>query len=263
MPPSAVTLNNGVQMPVIGFGTWQVPARQAREAVRWALQAGYRLIDTSLNYWNEPEVGQAIRESGLQREEIFVTTKLEGEDHGPGGALRGFRRSMHNLDIGYVDLYLVHWPGGQRIDTWKAMEEVLAGGSCRAIGASNYGVEHLEEVLEHGHVAPAVNQIEIHPSLYPRRVVEFCLNNGIAVESYSPLNQAGNLHDRVITRVAREHGRTPAQVVLRWHMQHGFIPIPRSVSPEHIKENIEVFDFALSDQDTADLDSLDRGRRFV
>ncbi len=260
MLPDMVTLNSGVQMPNIGFGTWQVPARKAREAVLWALQAGYRLIDTSLDYGNEREVGQAVRDSGLDRDEVFVTTKLESEDFGPGKALHGFRRSLANLDIGYVDLYLIHWPGDrQRTETWKAMEEVLTQGACRAIGVSNYMIRHLEEVLEHGRVVPAVNQVELHPFLHPRELVEFCGARGIQIESYSPLTKSRHLFDPVIVRVAQRHGRTPAQVVLRWHLQHDFIPIPRSVSRDHIEENLAVFDFSLSDAEMEELDSLDRG----
>jgi len=259
MLPNLVTLNNGVQMPSLGFGTWQVPARRARETVLWALQAGYRLIDTSLDYGNEREVGQAIRDSGLDREEIFVTTKLEGEYHGAGKVLPGFRRSLANLDLGHVDLYLIHWPGhGQRIETWSAIEDLLGLGTCRAIGVSNYMVRHLEEVLEHGRVVPTVNQVEIHPFLRPRELANFCAANDIQIESYSPLSKALHLFDPVIVRVAHRHGRTPAQVVLRWHLQHDFIPIPRSVSREHIEENIAVFDFTLSDADMKELDSLDR-----
>jgi 2,5-diketo-D-gluconate reductase A len=263
MLPNMVTLNNGVQMPSIGFGTWQVPAPHARETVLWALEAGYRLIDTSLNYWNEREVGQAVRDSGIPREQVFVTTKLEGEDHGRGGALRGFRHSLANLDIDYIDLYLVHWPGGERVETWKAMEEVLEQDSCRAIGVSNYTVGHLEEVLEHGQVVPAVNQVELHPYLYPRNLASFCRTNGIQIESYSPLNQGMRLVDPVIARVAKRHRRTAAQVVLRWHLQHDFIPIPRSVSQVHVEENLAVFDFSLSDEEMNELDSLDRGVRLA
>jgi diketogulonate reductase-like aldo/keto reductase len=257
-------LNAGTSMPRIGFGTWQIPPSATRQAVLWALQAGYRLIDTSLNYANEREVGQAVRDSGIPREEIFVTTKLEAEDHGVGGAVRGFRRSATNLDIGHIDLYLVHWPGsGHRIETWLAMEEVLAGGRCRAVGVSNYGIHHLEEVLEHGSVVPAVNQIEVHPFLYPKRLIEFCAAHGIQVESYSPLMQAFRLTDRAITRIAVRHSRTPAQVVLRWHLQHDLIPIPRSVRHTHIEENLAVFDFSLDADDMTALDALDEGRRFV
>ena len=260
MLPDMVTLNTGVQIPNIGFGTWQVPARKAREAVLWALRAGYRLIDTSLDYGNEREVGQAVRDSGLDREEVFVTTKLEGEDYGPGGALRGFRHSIANLDIGYVDLYLVHWPDDrQRTETWKAMEEVLEQGKCRAIGVSNYMIHHLEELLEHGRIVPAVNQVELHPFLHPRDLATFCKAHGIQIESYSPLTKSRHLSDPVIERVAQRHGRTPAQVVLRWHLQHDFIPIPRSVSPDHIEENFAVFDFSLTNEDMEELDSLDRG----
>jgi len=260
MPTSTLTLNNGIEMPRIGFGTWQVPAARARQAVLWALGAGYRLIDTSLAYWNEPEVGQAVRDSGLDREEIFVTTKLESEDHGRRGTHQGFLTSLANLDIDYIDLYLIHWPGGtSRIETWKAMEEILAQGKCRAIGVSNYTVRHLEEILEHGQVVPAVNQIELHPFLHPGGLLSFCVGHGIQIESYSPLTKALHLHHPVIEHVARRRGHTPAQVVLRWHVQHGFIPIPRSVQRNHIEENIRVFDFSLTDEDMQQLDSLDRG----
>ncbi len=261
MLAEAITLNNGVRMPSIGFGTWQVPARDTRAAVLWALQTGYRLIDTSLNYWNEREVGQAVRDSGIPREQIFVTTKLEGEDHGSGGATRGFRRSLAKLDIGYIDLYLVHWPGSDWIETWKAMEEVLENEPCRAIGVSNYTVGHLKELLEQGGVVPAVNQIELHPFLLPRGLVTFCAAHGIQVESYSPLNQGMRLFDQTVDRIAKKHGRTPAQVVLRWHLQHDFVPIPRSINRNHIEEDLAVFDFSLSDEDMAALDSLDRGVR--
>ncbi len=255
-----ITLNNGIKMPNIGFGTWQIPARQTPGAVLWALQTGYRLVDTSLVYWNEPEVGQAIRDSGLEREEIFVATKLEAEYQGGERAVKGFLRSLDNLDIGYIDLYLIHWPvRGLGVETWKAMEDLLESGKCRAIGVSNYAVAHLQEVLEHGRVVPAVNQIEVHPFEYPQEVITFCQNNNIQVESYTPLGQGENLSNPVITRAAERHERTPAQVVLRWHLQHGFIPIPRSVNRDHIADNFQVFDFVLSDEEMEDLDALDRG----
>jgi diketogulonate reductase-like aldo/keto reductase len=255
-----VTLNNGVEMPNVGFGTWQIPARQATGAVLSALEAGYRLIDTSLIYWNEPEVGQAIRDSKLDREQMFVTTKLEAEYEGRDRTARGFLRSMGNLDIGYVDLYLVHWPvRGLEVETWKAMEDLLESGKCRAIGVSNYKVAHLEEVLEHGRVVPAVNQIEIHPLEYPREVITFCREHDIQIESYSPLGQGDDLVNPVVAGLAERHGRTPAQVVLRWHLEHGFIPIPRSVNRDHIAENLQVFDFSLSDDEMQELDTLGRG----
>jgi diketogulonate reductase-like aldo/keto reductase len=247
-------------MPNLGFGTWQIPARQTHGAVLWALQNGYRLIDTSLVYWNEPEVGKAIRDSAVPREEIFVTTKLEAEYQGRARTVRGFARSLSNLDIGYIDLYLIHWPvRGLGVETWEAMEDLVDSGQCRAIGVSNYGVSHLEEVLEHGRILPAVNQIEVNPFQYPREVVNFCWEHGIQVESYSPLNQGASLSHPVIANAAREHERTPAQIVLRWHIQHGLIPIPRSVNREHIAENFQVFDFSLSDQEMEALDALDRG----
>lgn len=253
-----ITLNNGIQVPNFGFGTWQIPARKTPGAVLWALQTGYRLIDTSLNYWNEPQVGQAIRDSRLEREEVFVTTKLEGEYQGGDRTMRGFLRSLGNLEIGYIDLYLIHWPvRGLGIETWKAMEDLLGSGKCRAIGVSNYAVAHLEDVLQHGRIVPAVNQIELHPFEYPREVVKFCQEHGIQVESYSPLGQGEDLSHPAITTAAERHGRTPTQVVLRWHLQHGFIPIPRSANRDHIAENFQVFDFSLSDGELKELDALD------
>jgi diketogulonate reductase-like aldo/keto reductase len=255
-----VALNNGVRMPNIGFGTWQIPSRQTSGAVLWALQTGYRLIDTSLVYWNEPEVGQAIRDSGLQREEVFVTTKLEAEYQGKERTIKGFQRSLRNLGTGYIDLYLIHWPvRGLGIETWRAMEDLLESGVCRAIGVSNYAVAHLQDILEHGRIVPAVNQIELHPTEYPREVVGFCREHGIQVESYSPLGQGEHLSDAVIAGVAERHGRTPAQIMLRWHLQHGFIPIPRSTNREHIAENFRVRDFSLSNEEMDQLDALDRG----
>lgn len=255
-----IRLNNDVRMPAFGLGTWQIPARQTPGAVLWALQTGYRLIDTSLNYWNEPEVGQAVRHSGLDREEVFVTTKLEAEYQGQTRTARGFRRSLDNLNLGYIDLYLVHWPiRGLGLETWKAMEDLLDDGKCRAIGVSNFAVTHLQELLEHGRVVPAVNQIELHPFQYPREVVSFCREHGIQVESYSPISQGENLSHPTIAAIAEHHGRTPAQVVLRWHVQHGFIPIPRSANRDHIAENFQVGDFALTGEEMERLDSLDRG----
>jgi diketogulonate reductase-like aldo/keto reductase len=255
-----VILNNGTKMPNFGFGTWQIPARQTPGAVLWALQVGYRLIDTSLIYWNEPEVGQAVRNSGLPREEVFVTTKLEAEYQSRDRVVKGFQRSLGNLDVGYIDLYIVHWPvRGLTIESWKAMEDLLESGKCRAIGVSNYAVRHLEEVLEHGRVVPAVNQIEVHPFEQPREVINFCREHGIQVESYTPLGQAENLSHPAITAVATRHQRTPAQVVLRWHVQHGYIPIPRSANRDHIAENFQVWDFSLNHEEMAELDSLDRG----
>lgn len=252
-----VTLNNGGKMPVIGLGTWRVPAGKARQAVLWALEAGYRMVDTSLNYWNERQVGAGVRESGIPREEVFVSTKLEHEDHGYENTFWGFEKSLRNLDIEYVDLYLIHWPRADlRHETWKAMEELLEGGRCRAIGVSNYTVRHLDELLEYARVVPAVNQVEIHPFLYPHDLVRFCAENGIQLQSYSPLTQGARLNHPVVTQVARKHERTPAQVVLRWHLQHDLVPLPRSASREHIEENLGAFEFSLDDDDMESLDSL-------
>ncbi len=248
-------------MPRLGLGTYLAHGEQARRAASWALEAGYRLIDTALAYGNEPQIGAALRASGLSREQVFIASKLENQDHGYASTLAACARSLDNLATDYLDLYLIHWPvPGLRGETWRAMERLHAEGRCRAVGVSNYTVRHLTELLRDSQQVPAVNQVEFHPFLYQRELFAFCRARGIVVEAYSPLVKGQRFDHPVISRIATRHGRSPAQVLLRWHLQHGLVAIPKSVHRSYIRENARIWDFALSDQDMARLDALDQGR---
>jgi len=253
-------LNNGVEMPQLGFGVFLVPADEVVEPVRLALDAGYRLIDTAKLYGNEEGVGRAIRDSGIPRDEIFVTTKVWNSDHGYDATLRAFDDSQKRLGLDVVDLYLIHWPTPQRdlyVDTWRAFEQLYADGRVRAIGVSNFTVAHLERLLGETTVVPAVNQIELHPGFAQEQTREFGHRHGIVTESWSPLGRGhGLLDDPVVTGIAEEHDKTPAQVVLRWHIQLGCVVIPKSTHKERIAENIDVFDVELTDAEMAALSAL-------
>jgi len=261
----AVILNNGVEMPRLGFGVWQVPDRRARKAVATALEAGYRSIDTAAVYGNEKGTGKALAASGLPREELFVTTKLWNSDQGYDSALRALDTSLGKLGLDYVDLYLIHWPQPARDaypETWRAFERIAADGRARAIGVSNFQPAHLDRLIDGSGVVPAVNQIELHPRLPQAELREQHARHGIATEAWSPLGQGKGLLDNpLIARIAARHGRTPAQVVLRWHLQLGNVVIPKSVTPSRIRENIDVFDFELPAADMAELAGLDDGTR--
>ncbi|HEY8373857.1 MAG TPA: aldo/keto reductase [Pseudonocardiaceae bacterium] len=260
-----IRLNNGVQMPQLGFGVWQVPDDQATEAVSTALEAGYRSIDTAAIYGNEEGVGRAIASSGLPREELFVTTKLWNSDQGYDSTLRAFDASLARLGLDYVDLYLIHWPVPSRdryVDTWRAFEKLLSDGRVRAIGVSNFHIPHLQRLLDETGTVPVINQIELHPGLQQDELRAFHAEHGIATEAWSPLAQGGEvLRNPVITEIAARHGRTPAQVVLRWHLQLGNVVIPKSVTPSRIRENIDVFGFELSQDDMTAIAGLNTGQR--
>lgn len=259
-----ITLNNGVQIPQLGFGTFQVPPDQTAQAVRTALDAGYRSIDTAAAYRNEPGVGEAIVSSGLRRDELFVTTKLWNSDHGYDQALRAFDASLDKLQLDYVDLYLIHWPqpaNDDFVDTWEAFEKIAADGRARAIGVSNFKAPHIRRLLEETGTVPAVNQIELHPNLTQSDMRAFHREHGIATEAWSPLAQGALLSDRAVTGLADKYGKTPAQIILRWHLQLGNIVIPKSVTPERIGSNLDVFDFELDDDDVAVISDLDTGTR--
>ncbi len=260
---STVTLRGGAEMPRLGLGVWQsAPGEETRRAVAAALAAGYRHVDTARAYRNEADVGAAIRESGIPRREVFVTTKLWNADHGYDKALRAIDRSLESLRLEQVDLYLVHWPvEGLRRDTWRAMERIVADGKARAIGVSNYTSRHLDELLGHAEVPPAVNQVEFSPFLYQRELLRDCRRQGIQLEAYGPLVRGHKMEHPVIQKIARERGRTPAQVLLRWGVQHDLVVIPKSVRPERIRENADLFGFELSEGDMAALDALDEGYR--
>ncbi len=256
---SRVRLNNGVEMPWLGLGVYQAPpGRATQAAVAEALRVGYRLIDTAKLYRNEADVGRAVRESGLPREDVFVTTKLWNSDHGYDAAMRAFDRSLAELGLDYVDLYLVHWPvQGARRETWRALEEIYAGGKARSIGVSNYMPHHLDELLVDADVVPAVDQVEMNPFLAQKELQAYGREHGIRLEAYSPLAKGDRLGDRRLASIAAKHGKTPAQVLLRWCLQAEAVAIPKSVRPERIRENANVFDFSLDADDLRLLDRLD------
>jgi diketogulonate reductase-like aldo/keto reductase len=261
MLPSTIHLNTGTQIPRLGLGVYQAErGAETHDAVREALRVGYRHIDTARAYGNERDVGAAVRESGIPREDIFVATKLWNSDQGYDSALRAFDASFERLDLQYVDLYLVHWPvKGKRLDSWRAMEQILESGRAKAVGVSNYMVHHLEELLSRSKVVPAVNQIEISPFLQHREVRAFCAARGIIVEAYSPLTRGHKLGHPAVVAVAKRVGRTPAQVLIRWGLQHDLVSLPKSVRAERIAENAQVFDFELSVEDMKALDALEAG----
>ena len=259
-----IKLNNGVEIPQLGFGVFQVPAEETTAAVTSALEAGYRSIDTAAAYGNERGVGEAIKASGLPRDELFVTTKLWNSAQGYDSALRAFDRSMDQLGLERLDLYLIHWPvpaADKFVDTWKAFEKLHADGRVRAIGVSNFQPTHLRLLLDEGLTVPAVNQIELHPALQQATLRAMHTEHGIATEAWSPLAQGEVLDAPEITKIAEKHGKSPAQVVLRWHLQLGNVVIPKSVTPKRIVENISVFDFELDGDDLAAIGGLDRGHR--
>ena len=261
---TAIELNNGEKVPGFGFGTWQLEeGNEVLGATVEALKTGYRLIDTARIYGNERGVGEAIRRSGVPREEIFVTTKLWPSDFGYDSALRAFDESMQRLGLDYLDLYLIHWPGQdkqKRQEAWRALIELQKQKIVRSIGVSNYMVEHLQEVVKTSDVVPAVNQIEFHPYIYEEQkpVLDLCKKHDIVVEAYSPLSRGLGLNNITVNDIAQRLERTPAQVVLRWAIKHNTVPIPKSVHPERIKENFQVFDFELAAEDMKILDDLSR-----
>ncbi|MET7507792.1 aldo/keto reductase [Streptomyces albidoflavus] len=263
VPP--IILNNGVQMPQLGFGVWQVPDDEAFTAVGAALDAGYRSIDTAAAYGNEEGTGKAIARSGIPREELFVTTKLWNSDHGYDAALRAFDSSLEKLGLDHVDLYLIHWPLPAKdtaVDTYKALEKIYSEGRARAIGVSNFLPEHLERLIDATSIIPAVNQIELHPHLQQRAAREYHDEQGITTEAWSPLGQGkGLLEVPAIVAIAQKHNVTPAQVVLRWHVQLGNVAIPKSVTPSRIVENIDIFSFELDEEDMAAIRALNEDRR--
>jgi diketogulonate reductase-like aldo/keto reductase len=260
-----VTLNNGVTMPRLGLGTWQgrpEDGPHVEAAVHTALKLGYRSIDTAAGYANEQGVGRAVRACGIPREQIFVTSKIANHDQRSGNPRRAFDASLKALGLDYVDLYLVHWPVKDRYkETWRALEDAYADKRVRAIGVSNFQIHHLEDLLKDAKVVPAVNQFELHPRLTQKSLRAFCLSHGIQVEAWSPLMLGRLLDDPVVTAVARFHRRTPAQVILRWDLQHGLVTIPKSADPKRIAENAGLFDFELRPADMEALDGLNRNQR--
>ncbi|KQM12007.1 hypothetical protein AOA80_04985 [Methanomassiliicoccales archaeon RumEn M1] len=259
--PTHMVLNNGVRMPVLGLGTYLMEPERTKRAVLDALSLGYRHIDTATFYGNEREVGEAIRESGIDRDEVFITTKLWNDDHGYDRAREAFRRSLRRLGTDHVDLYLIHWPMPGRLETWRALESIYEEGSARAIGVSNFMPRHLDELLDHGSVVPAVDQVEMHPFLQRNDVLDRCRRSGIAVEAFSPLARGRRLDDRTVVDVARKNGRTPAQVLIGWCLQRGVAAIPKTTSRERMRENLESLELVLSPEDMAALNGLEMNAR--
>ncbi|MDL2078404.1 aldo/keto reductase [Streptomyces sp. GXMU-J15] len=259
-----VTLNNGVEIPQLGFGVFQVPDAETTAAVTEALRAGYRSVDTAAIYGNEAGTGKALADSGIAREDLFVTTKLWNADQGHDATLRAFDASLAALGLDYVDLYLIHWPTPARDlyrESWKAIERLVADGRVRAAGVSNFQPDHLRRLTDGASIVPAVNQIELHPGLQQAELRALHAELGIATEAWSPLAQGAVLKDEAIVTIAGRHGKSPAQVVLRWHLQLGNVVIPKSVTPQRIRENLDVFDFTLSEEEMAAIAALDRGLR--
>jgi 2,5-diketo-D-gluconate reductase A len=261
-----VTLNNGQQIPQLGFGVFLIEPEDTTAAVAAALEAGYRHIDTAEEYGNEEEVGEAIRQSGLDRHEVYLTSKLNNDAHQPDDARRAFDESLKALGVDYLDLFLIHWPlpgryDGDFVSTWHTLEEFYRDGRARSIGVSNFQAHHLRRLHGESEIIPAVNQIEVNPYLTQDELRDFCAGHQIAVEAWSPLGRGSALADPEIETIARRAGQTPAQVVLRWHLQRGDIIFPKSVTPERIRENIDIFGFGLSPDEVEVISALNRNER--
>jgi 2,5-diketo-D-gluconate reductase A len=259
-----ITLNNGVEIPQLGFGVFQIEPEKTKDATLAALEVGYRHIDTAEMYGNEKEVGEAVRASGIDRGDLFVTSKLNNSFHAYDDALGAFDQTIKDLDIEYLDLFLVHWPMpgvGDFVETWKAMEKMYESGRTKAIGVSNFQPTHLRRIHGETSVTPAVNQIEVHPYLANDEVRAFDAEHGIATEAWSPIAQGKVLDDPTIVRIAENVGKSPAQVTLRWHLQRGDIIFPKSVTRKRVEENFDIFDFELSGTDLTDITALDKGER--
>ena len=261
---STRTLTNGVEMPIFGLGVYKMTdPKETVEAITKALQVGYRAIDTASLYYNEEQVGEAIRHSGVAREEIFVTTKVWNTDQGYDNTLKAFEVSLKKLNMDYVDLYLTHWPvEGKYPDTYRAIERLYEEKLIRVPGVSNHHAHHLEQLLRSANVPPMVNQVEVHPYLSQEPLRAFCQEHQIAVTAWSPLGRGGVLQDETIVKIAEKYGKSAAQVVLRWHLQHDILVIPKSVTPSRIEENANIFDFVLSSEDMKVIDGLNRNQRF-
>lgn len=261
-----ITLNDGQQIPQLGFGVYQVPPEETATTVRTAVEIGYRHIDTAQMYGNEKGAGQGIRDAGVDRGHVFITSKLNNGFHRPDDARRAFDQTLADLGTDYVDLFLIHWPlptryDGDFVSTWKTLEEFKADGRARSIGVSNFEIHHLEELARETQTVPAVNQIEVHPYLTNDAVRAYGVEHNIVTEGWSPIARGNVLTDPVVLRIARATGAHPAQVVLRWHIERGDVVFPKSMHPQRIKENFEIFDFEINDEEIEALTALDRGEK--
>ncbi|WP_027410510.1 aldo/keto reductase [Anoxybacteroides tepidamans] len=259
----SATLHNGVKMPRLGLGVWRVKdGEEVIQSVKTALEVGYRHIDTAAIYKNEEGVGQAIKESGVPREELFITTKVWNADQGYDTTLKAFETSLQKLGLDYVDLYLIHWPvKGKYKETYKALEKIYKDGRARAIGVSNFQIHHLEDLMTDCEIKPMVNQVEYHPRLTQKELHAFCKQHGIQLEAWSPLMQGKLLNEPVLVEIGNKYGKTPAQVILRWDLQNEVVTIPKSITPARIKENANIFDFTLTADEMAAIDTLNKNER--
>jgi diketogulonate reductase-like aldo/keto reductase len=248
-------LNNGVRLPMLGLGTYKSqPGLETENAVKWALDAGYRLIDTAAYYGNEVSVGKVVRATSISRDELFITTKLWNSDH--AFVEKAFERSLSLLDCSYIDLYLIHWPVEKvRVQTWKRMGQLVAGGKVKSIGVANFMVSHLEELLESAEIIPAVNQVEFSPFVFNKELLDYCKKKGIQLQAYSPLTRGSKLHDEKLLALSKKYSKSPAQLLIRWCIEHGTAAIPKSVHKERILENSKVFDFKILQSDMAIMNS--------
>ncbi|MED3690460.1 aldo/keto reductase [Peribacillus butanolivorans] len=259
-----ITLHNGVKMPQLGFGVFKVKnGSETVESVKKAIEVGYRSIDTAAVYENEEGVGKAIRESGISREELFITSKVWNTDQGYETTLQAFDDSLKRLGLEYLDLYLIHWPGKDKyLETWKALEKLYNEGKVKSIGVSNFHVHHLEKLLANSEIKPVVNQIELHPLLTQVEIRDYCEKHDIKVEAWSPLGRGSLIEEPTINHIAKKHGKSSAQVLIRWHLQHEIVVIPKSITPSRIEENAQVFDFSLSLNEMNQIDALNKNERF-
>ena len=262
---STAKLNNGIQIPRLGLGVYQIPpGKSTVKAVKYALKIGYKHFDTAMIYGNESDVGTALKESDVKREDIFVTTKVWNSDQGYDSTLKAFESSLKRLSLSYVDLYLIHWPvHGKIIETWEAMIKLLSSGKVNVIGVSNYSIKELKETINSSDVIPAINQVEFHPFLYQKDLLQFCKRNLIQLEAYSPLTRGERLDDSDVVRVAKMYDKTPAQILVRWSLQHNLVVIPKSSHEKRILENSQVFDFHINQKDMEILDSLNKNLHTV
>ena len=262
---SKIKLNNGTKIPVFGFGTYKLTGEKlVRESVSSALETGYRLIDTAQMYQNEEYVGRAVRESNIPREEIFVTTKLDNDQHGYDRAKKSFDESLARLKLGYIDLFLIHWPvEGLRMESWRALVDIYNQGSAKSIGVSNYTVRHLNELLAESEIRPAVNQVEFNPFNFQNELLSFCNEEGISMEGYTPLSRGYKFDNKIVKELSGKYLKTPPQIILRWVVQHSVIPIPKSSHNERIKENADIFDFTITDKDMEKLNKINENYRLA
>lgn len=261
---STIELNNGVKIPIMGLGTAALFGKKAYQSVVWALESGYKMIDTASMYGNERNVGKAIQESGIPRDELFITTKVWETDQGYDNTIIALEKSLKKLKLSYIDLYLIHWPRSNlRNETWKALEEILEDDKARAIGVSNYTIRHLETLFEIASTLPAINQVEFTPFLYQKELLNFCKNNKIVVGAYSSLTRGQKFDNSTLKSISLKYDKTPAQILIRWGLQHGIIQIPRSQSKQHIHENVDVFDFNIDNEGMELLNNLNEEFRLT